>query len=438
MSVFVRRQKAVIHRSVTRKRNRNERESSRVDKAFQMDDDEIDEDALAAMLADDDEEEEKRKAKEQSSKLSFVEQADRLTPEQLVELTCTLADAPPKKTPTYQFSDADIGDLLGSKSARYGVRREIHLDERDLSFSLVSSKRTVKNLFASTTPATLSSTSSSSQLTINPSVYIDPSTHIRIGTLNYTPAEIKTKLSATKFIRLSEIEKQPPPMPTEWCTMAVLASKSDTKQASNGSTFSIWRMTDFKTTLNMFLFGDAHQSLWKTTLSSVLLIYDSDTKKPGQLSIKNERNVCILGVNPDLGQCKAKAKSGEQCKMIIDRHACEFCVTHAHQHYKTGQRNDTNNKFQAGNGSRMNLQSTGSFVPKKFAALGSSSVGSSWSSKSPQPPTRKQSESSKGSGHGLNDKEKSMLVMLGIEDDSLICVRTPESQCKKGSIVLHM
>ena len=85
--------------------------------------------------------------------------------------------------------------------------------------------------------------------------------------------------------------------------------------------------------------------------------------------------------------------------------------------------------------SRMNLQSTGSFVPKKFATLGSNNIDSP---KSPQPTTKNQTESSKGSGHGLNDKEKSMLVMLGIEDDSLICVRTPESQCKKGSIVLHM
>ncbi|CAF5133453.1 unnamed protein product, partial [Rotaria socialis] len=80
--------------------------------------------------------------------------------------------------------------------------------------------------------------------------YIDPTTHIRIGTLNYTPSEIKLKLSATKFIRLFEIDKQPPPMPAEWCTMAVLISKSDVKQASNGSTYSIWRITDFKTTIN--------------------------------------------------------------------------------------------------------------------------------------------------------------------------------------------
>lgn len=220
-------------------------------------------------------------------------------------------------------------------------------------------------------------------------------------------------------------------MPTEWCTMAVLAHKSDVKQASNGSTYSIWRITDFKVTINMFLFGDAHQTLWKTTLSSVLLIFDGDTKKSGQLSIKYERNLCILGSNPDLGQCKAKAKSGEQCKILIDRHSCEYCVTHAHQMHKSGQKNNNNNnKFHPGNMSRMNLQSTGSYVPQKYANLGSgsgisSSSSSSWSKKTV---TKKSNESSKTNGNELNTKEKSMLVMLGIEDDPLICVRSQDTK----------
>lgn len=357
---------------------------------------EIDDDELAAMLAEDEQEEE-----ESTAILSFADQAETMTPSQLVELTCSLVDQPTSitKTSTYKLSDVDMGDLFGNKTT-----------------TKPSESSTITTL----------STGTKTQSTITPSVYIEPTTHIRIGTLNYTPSEIKLKLTSTKFIRLSEIDKQPPPMPTEWCTMAVLASKSDVKQASNGSTYSIWRITDFKTTINMFLFGDAHQTLWKTTLCSVLFIYDGDTKKSGQLSIKYERNLLILGSNPDLGQCKAKTKSGEQCKVLIDRHACEYCVTHAHQIHKTSQRN--NNKFNAGNMSRMNLQSTGSFVPKKFATLGSSVPTSSSSSWSTKPTQKKTNESSKSTGNELNNKEKSMLVMLGIEDDPLLCVRTQETK----------
>ena len=267
---------------------------------------------------------------------------------------------------------------------------------------------------------------SKTQSIITPSVYIDPTTHIRIDMLNYTPSEIKCKLNSTKFIRLCEIYKQPAPMPSAWCTMAVLASKSDVKQASNGSTYSIWRITDFKKTINLFLFGNAHQSLWKTTLSSVLLIYDGDARKSGQLSIKYERNLSVLGINPDLGQCKAKVKSGEQCKMLVDRHSCEYCVTHAHQMHKSSQR--YRSEFNVRNMSRMNLQSTGSFVPKKFATLSSkSSISSSvWPTDSFKSTLRQSDKSSKESGNRFSNREKAMLAMLGIEDDSLICVRTQE------------
>ncbi|UJR22788.1 hypothetical protein I4U23_025820 [Adineta vaga] len=380
---------------------------------------EIDEDELAAILAEDDQQEEIEEIlhEQSTSNVSFAKQADRMTPDQLIELTYSLVDislptttaTTTEKLSTYKLSDKDMGELFESKKT---------------SNSTQPTKKSISSTL---------STGLTTQSTITPSVYIDPTTHIRIGTLNYTPAEIKTKLTSTKFIRLSEIDKQPPPMPSEWCTMAVLAHKSDVKQASNGSTYSIWRITDFKVTINMFLFGDAHQSLWKTTLSSVILIYDGDTKKPGQLSIKHERNLCNLGSNPDLGQCKAKTKSGEQCKILIDRHSCEYCVTHAHQIHKSGQRNNNNNnnnKFNAGNMSRMNLQSTGSYVPQKFASIGSATGGggSSWSRNSPKTMVKKTNDSAKTNGNELNNKEKSMLVMLGIEDDPLVCVRSQDAK----------
>lgn len=52
---------------------------------------EIDDDALAAMLAEDENEE---KEQSTSAALSFAEQAEKLSPEQLVELTCSLIDIP--------------------------------------------------------------------------------------------------------------------------------------------------------------------------------------------------------------------------------------------------------------------------------------------------------------------------------------------------------
>jgi hypothetical protein len=80
---------------------------------------EIDDDELAAILAEDEHEEEEEK------ELSFAEQAETMTSEQLVQLTCSLIDKPTttsKKTSTYKFSDTDMGDLFGSKTTKYEDR----------------------------------------------------------------------------------------------------------------------------------------------------------------------------------------------------------------------------------------------------------------------------------------------------------------------------
>jgi hypothetical protein len=78
-----------------------------------MMDEEIDEDALAAMLADDEEEEQR------VATLSFAEQAETMSGQELVALACTLVDTPtskPKKEPAVKFSDRDLGELFAGKS----------------------------------------------------------------------------------------------------------------------------------------------------------------------------------------------------------------------------------------------------------------------------------------------------------------------------------
>jgi hypothetical protein len=62
-------------------------------------------------------------------------------------------------------------------------------------------------------------TGSKIQSTITPSVYVNPTTHIRIGTHNYKSNEIKSKLTSTKFNHLSGTDNRPLSMSTEWSTM---------------------------------------------------------------------------------------------------------------------------------------------------------------------------------------------------------------------------
>ncbi len=82
---------------------------------------EIDENELAAMLAEDDQEEED-KIESTTKNLSFVEQAETMTPEQLIQLTYSLIDKPltieKKQSPTYKISDIDIDESLESKTSK--------------------------------------------------------------------------------------------------------------------------------------------------------------------------------------------------------------------------------------------------------------------------------------------------------------------------------
>ncbi|CAF1597654.1 unnamed protein product [Rotaria sp. Silwood1] len=77
---------------------------------------EIDADELAAILAEDEQEQEESK-----SKLLFSEQAETMTSEQLVELTCSLIDKPitTKKSSTDKFSNIDMNDLFENKTSKY-------------------------------------------------------------------------------------------------------------------------------------------------------------------------------------------------------------------------------------------------------------------------------------------------------------------------------
>jgi hypothetical protein len=79
---------------------------------------EIDDDELAAMLAEDDQEQEKNEIS--TKQLSFIEQADTMTSEELVQLTCSLVDksSPAKKSPICKLLDVDMGELFGSKTSK--------------------------------------------------------------------------------------------------------------------------------------------------------------------------------------------------------------------------------------------------------------------------------------------------------------------------------
>merc|ERR550534_2958106 len=59
----------------------------------------------------------------------------------------------------------------------------------------------------------------------------------------------------------------------DWVTFGIVYYKAPPKQGSNGSDFSIWKLTDLKgeiKTVTLFLFGSAHKTHWKVPINKVI------------------------------------------------------------------------------------------------------------------------------------------------------------------------
>ncbi|NWU98466.1 MCM10 protein, partial [Upupa epops] len=83
------------------------------------------------------------------------------------------------------------------------------------------------------------------------------------------------KMANRKLIRLSQLKTK---LATEnledidWVTFGVIVKKVTPQSASNGRTFSIWRLNDLRDLnqfVSLFLFGDVHKEHWKTDQGTV-------------------------------------------------------------------------------------------------------------------------------------------------------------------------
>ncbi|XP_014293957.1 protein MCM10 homolog [Halyomorpha halys] len=140
----------------------------------------------------------------------------------------------------------------------------------------------------------------------------------------------------------------------DWVIAAVIVKKLPPRVSQNGNNYSSWIISDLKSDLKtvfLFLFGRAHQELWKTSPGTVLAILnpsvlknDNDKKSEyeAKLSIKSPDQVMVWGKSKDLGQCKVTKKNGEMCGTFVNSYLCEVCVYHVKQEYnkcnsKTGR-----------------------------------------------------------------------------------------------------
>jgi len=96
-------------------------------------------------------------------------------------------------------------------------------------------------------------------------------------------------------------------------------SKNPVKTTKKGDPYSTWKLSDLRgevKTITLFLFNEAHKSLWKTAEGLCLAVLNPTIfeRRAGSsdvacLTIDSSQKVMILGQSKDLGTCRATKKN---------------------------------------------------------------------------------------------------------------------------------
>lgn len=107
-------------------------------------------------------------------------------------------------------------------------------------------------------------------------------------------------------------------------TIGVLARKTMSKPATNGSTFMVWGLADLEgTELGVFLFGDAYNSHWKQMEGSIVAVLNATLmpateKNKFAFKVSRPEEVVKLGVAVDFGICKGTTASESRCRLAVN------------------------------------------------------------------------------------------------------------------------
>ncbi|XP_038624282.1 protein MCM10 homolog [Tachyglossus aculeatus] len=197
---------------------------------------------------------------------------------------------------------------------------------------------------------------------------------LRLRRPRVSSEEMCRKMEGRKLIRLPQLQGKLASEnldQTDWVTFGVILNKVTPQSASNGKTFSIWRLNDLHNLdkfVSLFLFGDVHREHWKTDKGTVIGLLNANPMKPKEgsdevcLSVDHAQKILIMGEALDLGTCRAKKKNGEPCTHTVNLSDCEFCQYHVQSQYRklSAKRADLQSSFSGGR------------VPKKMARRGAS------------------------------------------------------------------
>ncbi|XP_030380506.1 protein MCM10 homolog [Scaptodrosophila lebanonensis] len=193
-------------------------------------------------------------------------------------------------------------------------------------------------------------------------IYTDPVFGLRMINPLISSSLLQERMSGRKAVPFSgvpfHIERGD--LSKDWVIAGVLVSKQPVRNTKKGDAYSTWRMSDLRgemKTISLFLFRDAHKSLWKTAegvcvavLNPTIFERRSGSSDVACLSIDTSQKVMILGQSKDLGMCRAQKKNGDKCTSIVNLSECDYCVFHVKQEYGKMSRRSELQSATAGRG----------------------------------------------------------------------------------------
>ncbi|TDG46313.1 hypothetical protein AWZ03_007284 [Drosophila navojoa] len=199
---------------------------------------------------------------------------------------------------------------------------------------------------ASTAAAAAATTSGQSlQQSKITAVYTDPVFGLRMINPLISSTLLQERMNGRKAVPFSglafHIERGD--LSKDWVIAGALVTKQPVRNTKKGDPYSTWTLSDLRgemKTATVFLFKEAHKSLWKTAEGMCLAVLNptifekrAGSKDVACLSIDTSQKVMILGQSKDLGTCRATKKNGDKCTALVNLTDCDYCVFHVKQEF---------------------------------------------------------------------------------------------------------
>ncbi|XP_078276225.1 protein MCM10 homolog isoform X2 [Rhinoraja longicauda] len=201
----------------------------------------------------------------------------------------------------------------------------------------------------------------------NADISVDKFSGLRLRNPIVSSTEMERKMQGRKLVRLSQVHSQIANEKLEdanWVTFGVIVKKITPQSSNNGKTFSVWHLSDLRSSANLslFLFGNVHKEHWKTDTGTVIGLLNANPMKPRDgsdeisVSVDHPQKVLVMGEALDMGTCLARKKNGDPCTQIVNLMECEYCEYHVKAQYKklSAKRADLQSSFSSRAPSRMN------------------------------------------------------------------------------------